>query len=264
MLEGIQTPQVSSTLIQARVLFLIIHTLGLACFAYIVARRLVPLWCAERDVRLDRLWERLGKVGKFWLGQWKHPRYRGAGIMHILVFAGFILLATRAFALVLGLADTAAMPEPIGRFYDIVKDCATTIVFLCMAVAIFRRLVVRPARYAVPARFGRAHVADAVFLLALIAALMLGDSLFAASKAAFQMRLAQPAHFLTPLSLPWALKYVFSSASLPALQRIHFSGFLLHDLTFFFLLCYRPFGIQFHVETSLFSIFFAKLDRGTV
>jgi Fe-S oxidoreductase len=27
------------------------------------------------------------------------------------------------------------------------------------------------------------------------------------------------------------------------------------------LLCYRPFGIQFHVETSLFSIYFAKSDR---
>ena len=27
------------------------------------------------------------------------------------------------------------------------------------------------------------------------------------------------------------------------------------------MLCYRPFGIQFHVETSLFNIYFAKLDR---
>ena len=32
-------------------------------------------------------------------------------------------------------------------------------------------------------------------------------------------------------------------------------------MTFYFLLCYRPFGIQFHVETSLFNIYFAKLDR---
>ena len=39
---------------------------------------------------------------------------------------------------------------------------------------------------------------------------------------------------------------------------------MLHELTFYFLLCYRPFGIQFHVETSLFSIYFAKLDRGTL
>jgi len=265
MVEGIQSvPQVASALVQARILFLIIHVLGVGCFGYIMARRLAPLFRAERDLRFDRPWERLGKVGKFWLGQWRHPRYRGAGIMHILVFAGFILLATRAFALVLGLADSVAVPESVGHIYDVVKDYATTIVFLCMAVAVFRRLVLKPPRYAVPTRYGKGHPADAVFLLALIALLMVGDSLFAASKVAFQAQLGQREDFLAVLSLPWALKHVLLSASLPALQEIHFGGFLLHDLTFFFLLCYRPFGIQFHVETSLFSVFFAKLDRGTL
>ena len=29
-------------------------------------------------------------------------------------------------------------------------------------------------------------------------------------------------------------------------------------------MCYRPFGIQFHVITSIFNVYFAKLDRGTV
>ena len=265
MLQGIQSvPQVASTLTQAWLLFLLIHILGTACFAYIVYRRLVPLFRAERDFRFDRPWERLGKVGKFWLGQWKHPRYPGAGMMHILIFAGFILLATRAFALVLGLADTVAVPASIGHIYDIVKDYATTIVFVCMLVAMFRRLVIKPARYAVPAKYGKGHPADAIFLLALIAFLMVGDSLFAASKAAFQARLGQPEDFLAVLSLPWMFKGVLVQSSLPALQHIHFGGYLLHDLTFFFLLCYRPFGIQFHVETSLFTVFFAKLDRGTL
>ena len=41
-------------------------------------------------------------------------------------------------------------------------------------------------------------------------------------------------------------------------------AYLLHAIAFYFLLCYRPFGIQFHVETSLFSIYFAKLEHGTV
>ena len=45
------------------------------------------------------------------------------------------------------------------------------------------------------------------------------------------------------------------------LGGLYFGGYLLHELTFYFLLCYRPFGIQFHVETSLFNIYFAKLDR---
>jgi Fe-S oxidoreductase len=48
------------------------------------------------------------------------------------------------------------------------------------------------------------------------------------------------------------------------LWNLHRGAYLVHQLTFYFLLCYRPFGIQFHVETSLFNVFFAKLDRGTI
>ena len=73
-----------------------------------------------------------------------------------------------------------------GHIYDILTDYAATVVFLCMVVAVIRRLVFKPARYAVPAKYGKAHTADAVFLLALIAILMVADSLFAASKAAGQ------------------------------------------------------------------------------
>ena len=51
---------------------------------------------------------------------------------------------------------------------------------------------------------------------------------------------------------------------LPTLQSLNLSAYFVDVLTFYFLLCYRPFGIQFHVETSLFNVYFAKLDRGTV
>jgi hypothetical protein len=38
-----------------------------------------------------------------------------------------------------------------------------------MVIPIVRRLVFKPARYAVPEKFGKVHTADAIFLLALIA-----------------------------------------------------------------------------------------------
>src|SRR5208282_2197651 len=62
-------------------------------------------------------------------------------------------------------------------------------------------------------------------------------------------------------SLPWILQKLLFSTSLPTLGGLYFSAYLVHEITFYFLLCYRPFGIQFHVETSLFNIYFAKLDR---
>ena len=80
MVEALQTPaQTTYWLISGQVLFLIMNVLGLACFAYIVAIRLTPLVRGERDFRFDRPLVRLERVLQFWIGQWKHPRYRFAG-----------------------------------------------------------------------------------------------------------------------------------------------------------------------------------------
>jgi Fe-S oxidoreductase len=266
---GIQlAAQVTPWLASGRTLFLIIHLLGITCFAYILAMRLVPLLRAERDLRFDRPWARLGKVLKFGLGQWKHPRYRTAGIIHIFIFAGFICLVIRAFSvLIVGVSENFVMPGLSGRaghIYDIITDYAATVVFLCMVIAIIRRLVFKPARYAVPEQFGKAHTADAIFLLVLIAILMVADSLFAAARAAGEVQQGQTVEVLAVLSLPWMLKSLLVSSSLSTLRNFYFGAYLLHEVTFYFLLCYRPFGIQFHVETSLFNLYFAKLDRGTV
>src|SRR5271165_5176657 len=113
MLQALQSPaQATYGLIPGQILFLILNILGLAFFAYIVAKRLTPLLRGERDFRFDRPLVRLEKVLQFWLGQWKHPRYRTAGIVHILIFAGFIVLATRAFSLlILGISENFALPD---------------------------------------------------------------------------------------------------------------------------------------------------------
>ena len=260
--------QVTPWLASGRTLFLIIHLLGITSFAYIVARRLVPLLRAEPDLRFDQPLARLGKVLKFGLAQWKHPRYRTAGIIHIFIFAGFICLVLRAFyVLIVGVSENFVMPGlsgEAGHIYNLITDYAATVVFLCMVIAIVRRLVFKPARYAVPEKFGKAHIADAIFLLALIAILMVADSLFAAARAAGQVQQGQSVELLAAWSLPWMLQSLLVSSSLSALKDFYFGAYLLHEVTFYFLLCYRPFGIQFHVETSLFNLYFAKLGRGTL
>jgi Fe-S oxidoreductase len=266
---GIFSPQdVVDWLVPGRNLFLALHVLGVACFIYIVTKRLVPLIRAQRDPRFDRPLARLGRVLKFWLGQWKHPRYKFAGTVHILIFAGFILLALRAFSmLIVGVSENFVMPGLTGRtgqIYDLITDYAATVVFLCMVVAAARRLIFKPARYAVPAKYGKGHTADAVFLLGLIAILMVADSLFAASRSSGHLQQGQPAGTLAAFSLPWMLQMLVTSMPLATLWGLNVGAYLVHEITFYFLLCYRPFGIQFHVETSLFSIYFSKLQRGTL
>src|SRR6516162_5134127 len=154
VVESIQfAAQLTTWLEQGRMLFLAIHVLGVTSFAYIVARRLVPLIRAQQDLRFNRPWQRLGKVVKFGLAQWKHPRYKVAGTLHILIFAGFLLLVMRAFTvLMVGVSPNFVMPGlsgKAGNIYGMVTDYAATVVFLCMIFAIVRRLAFKPARYAV-------------------------------------------------------------------------------------------------------------------
>lgn len=264
---GIQSAaQVQSWLVSGRILFLLIHFLGIGCFFYIVARRMAPLVRGERDFRFDQPWARLRQVLKFWLGQWKQPRYRFAGTLHILIFAGFILLAMRAFStLIAGVSENFVMPGLPGRagpVYDLITDYAASIVLICMVIAVIRRLVFQPARYAVPAKYGKAHTADAIFLLSLIALLMIADSLFAAARAASRAQAGQSFATLATYSLPWILRNAVASLPLPALGMILFGAYLAHELGFYFLLCYRPFGIQFHVETFSFQYLFCEAGPG--
>jgi Fe-S oxidoreductase len=267
MLETIPSPaQATYWFVSGNTLFWFVHILGLTCFAYIVAKRLTPLLQAEKDLRFDRPGERLGRVLRFWFGQWKHPRYRTAGIMHILIFSGFIVLAIHTFSL-LGLGTSgggiSATESGIRHSYDLVTNYAATVVFLCMIFAALRRLVFKPVRYNVPTRYGRAHTADAIFLLGLIALLMFSESVFEASKATLLVKQGAT-ESLAVFSLPWALHETLAAASITTIWNLYLISYLAQALTFYFLLCYRPFGIQFHVETSLFGIYFAKLDRGTI
>ncbi len=260
---GIQSPQEATYwFVHGRTLYIGLHAIGVLCFAFIVARRLQPMLAAQRDLRFDHPLLRLRNVLQFWLAQWKQPRFAFAGIVHMIVFAGFLVLATRAFTvLALGVNDQFVVPGlsgGAGHVYDIVRDYATTIVFVCMIVLMVRRTVFKPGRYAVPSKFGWKRPADAIFLLALIAALMLADSVFDAAKVAAQH--GQRVESLSAFSLPWSLAAAFAGFSLPVLQSIHLASYFVHEVAFFFLLCYRPFGIQFHVETSLFAVYFAKLD----
>ena len=50
--------------------------------------------------------------------------------------------------------------------------------FLAVSIAAARRIIFKPARYAIPPKYGKGHAADAIFLLGLIAVLMSSETCF--------------------------------------------------------------------------------------
>ena len=88
----------------------------------------------------------------------------------------------------MAVSDNFTLPFLSGPVYDALKDYAATVVLIAVTIAAMRRAFFKPARYAVPARFGKDHTPDAIFLLALIGLLMVADGFFDGSKAAAEVR----------------------------------------------------------------------------
>ena len=252
----------------AVLLSLTIPVLGVAAFTYIMALRMAPLVKAAPDFRFDRIPQRLINVVKIWLGQYRQPRYMLAGVVHIAIFAGFLILSVRSVSLaIIGISENFVMPGfsgVIGQIYNVLKDYAATGVLVACAIAAWRRAVVKPERYAVPAKYGKDHTAEALFVLGLISTLMISESLFEASSAAAKIQAGVHAEFLAPLSLAWLFKNALLSAATDTLQAVHITAYYVHDVTFFFFLCFLPLGKHFHVITSLFNVFFMRLDKGNI
>ncbi len=245
------------------VLFLLVPVAGLAAFAWIIARRAVPLRRAAPDPRLDRIPKRIGLVLQLWLAQWRQPRYMLAGVLHIVVFFGFLILAIRSTELViLGFVDGFTFFRgSLAAAYNAVKDVAATAVLVAVVILAVRRAFFMPARYAVPEKYGKGHTPEALLVLGLIATLMISESAFEGSILAAE---GAAAHAATPLTLPWLFHLAFAGMPTAALASVNLAAYAVHDLTFFFFLCFLPFGKHFHVITSLFNVFFMRVQTGNV
>ena len=254
--------------IPTAVFAILIPVVGTVLFAYIIIRRMKPLLKAAPDNRFRCIGQRIGLIVKMWLAQWRHPRYMLAGVLHILIFAGFIILGARSTQLVItGFSENFVLPGfggVFGQIYSVVKDYAATWVLIVCIIAAIRRGIFKPARYTVPPRYGKDHTAEAIFVLGLISTLMISESLFEASLVAAQAQTGVPVHFPAPLSLGWLFSHMLSGSSLAALQNTHLITYFIHDLTFFFFLCFLPLGKHFHVITSIFNVFFMRLEKGNV
>lgn len=252
----------------AAIVSFILPVIGIGLFAYIMTRRITPLVCANPDNRFDAISGRLKNLFFIWLGQIRQPRYMLAGVLHIFIFAGFLILSVRSTSLVIiGFSDGFVFPGfggAIGNIYNFFKDYAATFVLIACIIAAIRRGVFKPERYAAPEKYGKDHTGEAVFVLCLISTLMISESFFEATELAYEVQHTGKEHFAAPLSLVWFFKHMLAAASQNLLQGLHVFMYFVHDLAFFFFLCFLPMGKHFHVITSLFNVFFMRLEKGKI
>jgi Fe-S oxidoreductase len=258
--------------IPAFIFYTLLPVAGITFFIYQIVMRLKPMVLAQPDKPVSEILKespaRLMQVLKIWLLQVRQPRYMLAGVIHILLFFGFLILAVRSTELMfVGIKADFSFPfmdGTLGAVYSVIRSYAATWVLVVALMAMYRRLVTKPARYAVPAKYGKPHTGEAVFVLGMICTLVLMESLFEGSLVAAQNQQGMQAHTLAPLTLAWFFELILSSASQSTLQFLHSASYFLHDVTFFTFLCFLPLGKHFHVVTSLFNVFLMRVRRGNI
>ena len=72
---------------------------GFGVFAYSARKRWRLMTIGPSIACFDNIPERVRRTVRFAFGQARMPRYRGAGIAHILIFSGFLVLLLRTLIL---------------------------------------------------------------------------------------------------------------------------------------------------------------------
>src|SRR5687768_15221661 len=84
---------------------------GLAVFAWTMERRVGVLLGLKSDVRWDRPIERTRALLKYGFGQVRLLMEKRAGIMHVLIFAGFMVVGLRTITMFgVGISETFHLP----------------------------------------------------------------------------------------------------------------------------------------------------------
>ena len=208
----------------------------------------------ERSGDLAR---RLQREGSQVLGQRKLFQRPLPGLMHALIFWGFLVLLTTVLEAMGQAIDPDFALPLIGRagWLGLVQDVFAFLVLVGIAIALWIRLVQRPER------FVGSHTRDAYRILAWITLIVL--TLFLADGLRIAQGVNESPATWTPISHPFALPFEgLSAGSQRALEQLFLWIHLLLILGF---LVYLPYSKHLHIGTSSFSVYRSSTrPRGTL
>ncbi|MGZ4278526.1 MAG: (Fe-S)-binding protein, partial [Solirubrobacteraceae bacterium] len=251
----------------SHVAFPIVWAIGLLVFAVIVAGRARLLLAARPAARLDRIPERLRRMVVDGLGQRKFLRgEQPAGIMHALIFWGFVVLMLQVVTL-FGRAFDATWDIPgfgpgqlLGPPFFIARDLLEVTVIVGVGYMLYRRLIVHtPRLFAMrraEQRYREAPHWEAILILFFILFIMVGGLLYdGAHLVAYDIHGNE--RDLAPLTALVAA--ALGGLSRSAASTVSQVGWWLHCVTVLAFLCLLPLTKHFHIITAIPNVFFAKL-----
>ncbi len=230
--------------------FWLLTIVGVGGVVFSLSRRFSLLQLGRAENRLDRLGERFKHVLIYAFGQKKMFDDLFAGIYHLFIFYGFLVVSIRTVTMVIeGLFAGWELPllhTGLGHAYLFSKDIFEALVLLGLVFAAWRRGIQRKDRI-IQSR-------GAWIVIGLIAILMFTDL---ASEGARIAAGALDGGYLPVSALFGSLFAGFSEGTL---QAVYSWTWWIHLITLYVFANELPYSKHFHVYTSIFNVFFADLD----
>lgn len=250
----------------------IIFIVALVAAGVLFARNIGKL---VRNIRLGRAEERNDRKAERWavmtrvaLGQSKMVVRPVAGIMHILIYLGFVIINLEVLEIVIdGIFGTHRIFAFLGGFYDILIGSFEILavgVLLACVVFIARRAILQLPRFHKPEMKGW-PTQDAMIILVTEIVLMCAFLTMNAADFALQQRGAE--HYAPAGSFPIGsgIAALFGFAELPSatLISIERATWWLHILGIFAFLNYLPYSKHLHIMLAFPNVWYSKLKPRT-
>ncbi len=226
---------------------------ALAGFLYLSWRKLAIVAALQPQVRWDHPAKRLRKLVSLGFLQTRmiagEPR---PGVMHTIIFLGFVaLLVRKVQLLVIGFDAGFVYPGLLGGLYAAFKDLVEVAVTAAVLYAFWRRFVLKPRRLE-PNR-------EAVLVLSLILAIMLTDFLYDGFKFALLADTdAGLAHERAFAFVGSAVAGGLSGLPVETLTAGYHAFYWIQIAAVFGFLVLLPTGEHFHIVTALPAVFFSR------
>jgi len=236
------------------ILFAGVLIASLAMFVRRAGHLIGYLKIGKKEDRFDRVGERMANVLRIAFGQTKLLREPVAGILHFLVFWGFVIL----LAAVLESIGEGLIPgfsfAFLGPLYGplvFLEDLFGLFVTISVLIYLYRRVLSPPARLQVSGH----SKWDAIFILSMILVVMV--TMFGQNATRMLLTGPDEARFVSLAISGW-----FSPETAETWYHLFFWGHMLAVLGF---LNYLPYSKHLHVLTSIPNVYFSDLNpRGAL
>jgi Fe-S oxidoreductase len=244
------------------IIFILVFLGAIGFFIYSCSNLIKYLKVAKKkDDRFDNVGERLKRVWTIAFAQSKLLRDPVAGILHFLIFWGFVLFIVAVIETIIQGFYTPFNLEFLGGFYliiSIVHEVFAVLVILSVIYSLYRRFIIKVPRLEVD-KSGKIDAAFILLMIMFVCITMLGQYASGIAMNGF----TTGEHEIRPISAALSSIMFTDGSRAPFFYEFFWWAHILIILAF---LNFLPYSKHLHVLSSIPNVYFSNLepDRNTL